>query len=209
VLAACAAVALVGTSIVNRSRWTLACEDGQLVAYRGLSLPIGRARLDPDSYPAVPVSPAACDDVVASSREALEQHYVAATMHRIDTAIRSEDALALESAAQVVDRLVDAPQVAEQVSDDRKRALVVALLRADLRAAGNALVRARGRFRAAQEAGVAEDVLRALQLELDTLCAPGPDARVDDDALAEGPPAEDLQATPLDASDDEQESRAL
>jgi hypothetical protein len=168
VLAACAAVAMLGTSILNRSRWTLQCEDGRLVAYRGLSLPIGESRLDPDAYPPIHVLPAACEDIVASSREELEEHYVAATMHRIDSA-RSADASGLESAAQVAEQLVDAADVGNDVLDERKRELVVALLRADLRAANTALQRARARLRAAADAGVSEEVLRTLQAEVDAL----------------------------------------
>jgi hypothetical protein len=129
-------------------------------------------------------------------------------MHRIDTAIRSDDALELESAAQVVDRLVESPQVAGKVSDERKRSLVVALLRADLRAARSATGRARGRLRAAEEAGVAQEVLRALELELDTLCGSALAAPTvtDEAALAEAPPA---AAEPDPAPAIEEGSRAL
>lgn len=193
VLAACAAVAVLGTSILNRSRFTLECEDGQLVAYRGLSLPVGRSRLDPDAYPAVAVPPAACVTVVASSREELEQHYVAATMQRIDTAIRSDDAVELESAAQVVDRLVGSHEIAPSTLDERKRALLVALARADLRAAAGALQRARDHLRAADEAGVPEDVLQALRLEVDGLCTA-------DVAAVQPEPAEDPPALDDDGS---------
>jgi hypothetical protein len=173
VLAGCAAVAVLGTSILNRSRWTLQCEDGQLVAYRGLSLPIGAGRLDPDAYPPIQVVPAACEDIVASSREELEEHYVAATMHRIDSAMRSDHPGELESAAQVAEQLVSKAEVGNDVLDERKRELVVALLRADLRAADTALQRARSRLRAAADAGVSDEVLRALQAEVEALCTAG------------------------------------
>lgn len=203
VLAACAAVAMLGTSILNRSRWTLQCEDGRLVAYRGLSLPIGESRLDPDAYPPIHVLPAACEDFVASSREELEEHYVAATMHRIDSA-RSANVSELESATQVAEQLVDAADIGPHVLGERKRELVVALLRADLRAANTALQRARARLGAAADAGVSEDVLRALQAEIDAVgtmpAAKGPATTPEPEPATQPEPA---------TKPDHEESRAL
>jgi hypothetical protein len=169
VVAACAVVTLVGTSIVNRAQWSLRCEDGHLVAYRGLSLPLGSGRLDPDTYPAVEVPEPRCRDVTVSSRRDLEEQYLEATVQRIDSAIQSDDKSQLESAAQAVDRVVAAAGGASKLLADRKRALIVALLRADLKGAEAALGRARGRLRAAENAGVSEEVLTALRRELDDL----------------------------------------
>ena len=174
VVAACAAVALVGASIVNRARWSLRCEDGQLVAYRGLSLPAGAGRLDPELYPPVDVPEALCQDVTVASKRALEKHYLESTVQRIDSAIQSDDKGQLESAAQSVEKLVGSAGGASKLLADRKRALIVALLRADLKGAEAALGRARGRLMAAENAGVSEEVLSALRRELGELTGETP-----------------------------------
>ena len=68
-------LALLGSSMVNLGRFALKCEDGRLVAHRGLAFPVGSRHLDPDLYPPVSVPDAQCVDTDLPSRAALDAAY--------------------------------------------------------------------------------------------------------------------------------------
>ncbi len=182
---ACLTVALVVTAAANRRRFVLRCEDGALVAYRGLPLPAGEQRLDPALYPPVPVPAAQCLGRELSSRRALDDTLFSLRLARIDDALRTEDPSGLGSAVRALSEL-EAGRGDDPALAQRRRALLLALLRAELGTAKAAMERAEQRLREAREAGIDPVLLRDVEQELARLrgaetAPPPPDATAPDD----------------------------
>lgn len=167
VLVACGAVALVTSSVANFRRVSLRCIDGDLVAHRGRPLPFGEELMDQERYPPIAVEDEHCLDVTLGSVRELERRYVDWTVSRVDEAMIAADPDALESAEAWMER-VSSERSNEQLRE-RRRSILVELVERDLREADASLERARSRLQEAKDAGVDDEVLRALQDRLDAL----------------------------------------
>jgi hypothetical protein len=179
----------VASSVVNRTRVALRCEAGHLVAYRGRALPTGERRLPIDAYPPIPAAPSACITEAFTSMRALEDRYLELTVQRVDRAILSDDDAQLHEAAKLLDRVLEPGN--ESSMSERRRALLIALVHADLRHAVTLVGRIYDRLDAARAAGVAPEVIRGLEVELREALARSQRrsviSGVDDDANAPSP----------------------
>lgn len=100
-------LALAASSVANAGRASLRCVDGQLVAYRGSLLPVGEEPLDDPGLPPVPVPAAACEDEELPGLAELRARHRELTRGRVDEAMRSDDRVAIESAVEALDAMVD------------------------------------------------------------------------------------------------------
>ncbi|MCA9712014.1 MAG: hypothetical protein KDK70_39630, partial [Myxococcales bacterium] len=69
-------LALVVSSVANRSRASLRCVDGQLVPYRGRLLPVGEEPYEDEAFPPLRIPAASCEDELFESHGAFEERYV-------------------------------------------------------------------------------------------------------------------------------------
>lgn len=154
----------------NAGRFGLRCIDGKIEARRGTVVPGRMTRLRDPLFVPLTVPPALCRDTDFGSRGALERAYVEAALASVDAAIAAGSDEDLQRSLASLELLLGAASDRIDTSglERRRRALLIARLRAEVEQARTARQRAMSRIEQAREAGLDDPLVDQLEQELRT-----------------------------------------